>query len=134
VRYDLYKDLLGESVMQVTVDVPEDVITQLGAWEQALPEAIAIGLQELTARPQDGFNGFAEVLEFLAALPTPEEILTLRPSLMLQAQIDRLSERYQAEELTSQEKQLWKQYEYLEHIVSIAKAKAYIKIKQSSAV
>lgn len=120
--------------MQVTVDVPEDVITQLGAWEQALPEAIAIGLQELTARPQDGFNGFAEVLEFLAALPTPEEILTLRPSLMLQAQIDRLSERYQAEELTSQEKQLWKQYEYLEHIVSIAKAKAYIKIKQSSAV
>ena len=71
--------------MQVTVNVPEDVITQLGAWEQALPEAIAIGLQELTARPQDGFNGFAEVLEFLAGLPTPEEILTLRPSLTLQA-------------------------------------------------
>jgi hypothetical protein len=118
--------------MQVTVNVPEEVITQLGAWEQALPEAIAIGLQELAARPQDGFNGFAEVLEFLAALPTPEEILMLRPSTALQAQIDQLSIKYQAQELTLQEQQLWQQYEYLEHIISMAKSKAYLKINSSS--
>jgi hypothetical protein len=30
---------------------------------------------ELAVRPQPGFAGFAEVLEFLVALPTPEEIL-----------------------------------------------------------
>lgn len=33
---------------------------------------------------KDGFNGIAEVLEFLATLPTPEEIIALRPSKTLQ--------------------------------------------------
>jgi hypothetical protein len=114
--------------MQITVDVPEDVINKLGVLESAISEALEIGLQEMAARPHEGFNGFAEVLEFLAALPSPEEILLLRPSTLLQTQIDRLSVRYQSSELTPQEHQLWKQYEYLEHIISIAKAKAYLKL------
>jgi hypothetical protein len=119
--------------MQITVNVPEDVIAKLGALEPALSQALELGLQELAARPQEGFGGVAEVLEFLATLPTPEEILALRPSDRLQAQIDRLSARYQNQELTLPEQQLWRQYEYLEHILSIAKAKAYLKLNSTSA-
>jgi hypothetical protein len=115
--------------MQITVDIPEELISQLGVIEQTLPQALTLALQELAARPQEGFTGFSEVLEFLADLPTPEEILALRPSMPLQLQIDRLSEKYQAQELTPQEEQLWQQYEYLEHIISIAKAKAYLKLQ-----
>ena len=59
---------------------------------------------------------------------TPEEILLMRPSKSLQAQIDRLSDGYQAQTLTPQEQQLWQQYEYLEHIIRMAKAKAYLKL------
>ncbi|MFM2431367.1 MAG: hypothetical protein RLZZ511_2580 [Cyanobacteriota bacterium] len=119
--------------MQITLNIPEEVVTQLGALEQALPQALQIVLQELVARPQEGFNGFAEVLEFLANLPTPAEILALRPSPALQTQIDQLSTKYQNQSLAPEEAQLWKQYEYLEQVIRIAKAKAYLKLQTPTA-
>ena len=115
--------------MQITLDIPDALLTKLNTLEYSLPQVLELGLDELTARPQSGFTGFAEVLEFLANLPTPEEILALRPSETLQAQIDRLCEKNQTATLTPQEKQLWQQYEYLEYVVSMAKAKAYLKLK-----
>jgi hypothetical protein len=118
--------------MQITLDIPEELFTKLGTVDQNLPQVLELGLNELLSRPQAGFTGFAEVLSFLANLPTPEEILALRPSPTLQAQIDRLSEKYQNQDLTAGEQQLWQQYEYLEHIVRMAKAKAYLKINADS--
>ncbi|GAP96360.1 hypothetical protein [Leptolyngbya sp. NIES-2104] len=117
--------------MQITLDIPEALLTRLNAIDQSLPQVLELALDELTARPQSGFTGFAEVLEFLANLPTPEEILALRPSETLQAQIDQLSEKHKANALTLQEQQLWQQYEYLEHLVSLAKAKAYLKLQSN---
>jgi hypothetical protein len=116
--------------MQITLDIPEELLAKLRALNQNLPQILEIGVNELLARPQAGFTGFAEVLDFLANLPipTPEEILRLRPSPDLQAQIDRLSEKYQAQDLTPAEQQLWQQYEYLEHVIRMAKAKAYAKL------
>lgn len=102
--------------MQITLDLPEDLLTEISGLEQQLPEVIALGVDELKSRPQEGFNGFAEIMEFLANLPTPEEVLSLRPSVSLQAQIDQLSERYKAEALSAKEALLWKQYEYLEYV------------------
>jgi hypothetical protein len=78
-------------------------------------------VNELIARPQPGFTGFTKVLDLLANLLTPKEILALRPSPPLQAQIDRLAENYQAQELTPAEQQLWQQYKYLEPIIRIAR-------------
>jgi hypothetical protein len=114
--------------MQITVEIPDELLTKLGKLDQNLPQILELGANELLSRPQEGFTGFAEVLNFLADLPTPEEILNLRPSPVLQSQIDRLSEKYQAQDLTSAEQQLWQQYEYLEHVVRMAKAKAYLKL------
>jgi hypothetical protein len=115
--------------MQITVDIPEELFTQLGTVPQNVSQVLEVGLKELVARPQQGFTGFAEVLDFLANLPSPEEILQLRPSPMLQEEIDHLSEKYQAQDLSAEEQHLWQQYEYLEHIVRIAKTKAYLKLK-----
>ena len=69
-------------------------------------------------------------MEFLASLPSPEEILALRPSEPLQHQINSLLEKNRTGELITEEKQQWEQYEYLEHLVRLAKAKAYLKLKQ----
>ena len=113
--------------MQIILDLPEDMSSQINGLEAHLPQALAIGLEELKSRPQEGFNGLAEVLNFLAGLPTPDEVLALRPSVQLQAQIDQLSEKYKAQSLTPQDALLWKQYEYLERIVRKAKATAYAK-------
>ncbi|HEY9709875.1 MAG TPA: hypothetical protein V6D48_16845 [Oculatellaceae cyanobacterium] len=72
----------------------------------------------------------AEVLEFLATLPTPEEIIALRPSEALQAQISNLVEKNRTQGLTPAEEQVWEQYQYLEHLIRMAKAKAYLKLKK----
>ncbi|MCU0567232.1 MAG: hypothetical protein MUF49_11615 [Oculatellaceae cyanobacterium Prado106] len=112
--------------MQITLEIPDELFAKLEA--QNLTQILELGLNEALARPQIGFTGFVEVLDFLANLPSPEEVLNLRPSPHLQAEIDRLSEKYQTQDLTDTEQQLWQQYEYLEHVIRIAKAKAYLKL------
>ncbi len=118
--------------MQITLDLSEDLARRVSGLEEKLPLALALGLDELASRPQEGFKGFVEILEFLANLPSPEEVLALRPSETLQAQIDQLAEKYRAEALTANETLLWKQYEYLEHVVRMAKARAYLKLQEQA--
>jgi hypothetical protein len=115
--------------MQITLDLSEELVSRLNSIEGKLPQVIELGLRELNATPQDGFNGIAEVLEFLATLPTPEEIIALRPSETLQTQISDLLEKHRESNLTDAEVQMWKQYQYLEHLIRKAKAKAYLKLK-----
>ena len=115
--------------MQITLDLSEELISRLNSIEDKLPQVIELGLRELNASPQDGFNGIAEVLEFLATLPTPEEIIALRTSEALQTQISNLLEKHRDRGLTDSETQIWEQYQYLEHLIRKAKAKAYLKLK-----
>lgn len=116
--------------MQVTLDLPEELWGAISGLEAQIPQVLLLGLQELRSRPQEGFHGFAEVFEFLAGLPTPEEVLALRPSVSFQTQLDLLSAKYKAESLTAEEMLFWRQYEYLEHVVRMAKARAYLKLQE----
>lgn len=118
--------------MQFTLELPDDLASQLSALEDKLPQILQLGLRELNAGGQAGFTGAAEVLEFLATLPSPEEIVALRPSETLQTQIDFLLERNKTQGLTADEEQTWQQYQYLEHLVRIAKAQALLKLKQKN--
>jgi hypothetical protein len=81
--------------------------------------------------PEEHLTGFTEVLDFLADRPSPEEMLELRPSVGMQEEIDRLSKKHQAQALSAEEQHLWQQYEYLEHVVRIAKTKAYLRLSRS---
>jgi hypothetical protein len=49
----------------------------------------------------------------------------------LQQQIEGLLEKSKTVGLTAEEERLWQQYEYVEHLVRIAKAKALIKLSAS---
>jgi hypothetical protein len=106
--------------MQINLDLPDDVVAQLHSLEDKLPQILELGLRELNAMTQVGFSGLAEVIEFLASLPTPEAIIALRPSETLQNQISTLLEKNRTVGLTSTEEQLWEGYQYLEHIVRMA--------------
>ncbi len=117
--------------MEITLNLSEELATRLRPLEDRLPRILEWGLREWNAASQPGFEGAAEVLETLAGLPTPEEILVLRPSAALQARIDTLLEKNRNEGLTPTEKQEWKQFQYLEHLVRMAKAKAYSKLHAS---
>jgi hypothetical protein len=115
--------------MQVTFDLPNEVVAQLRPFEDRLPQILEMGLRELNAIGQVGFSGVAEVLEFLVSQPTPEAIIALRPSEALQAQISGLLEKNRTVGLTPAEEQLWQGYEYLEHLVRMAKARAFLKLQ-----
>ena len=110
--------------MVLTLDLSEDLAARLRRHGEAIPRILELGLREVNAAGQPGFKGTAEVLEILATLPTPQEVLALRPSPSLQERIDTLLEKNRATGLSPDEEREWERYEYLEHLVRIAKAKA----------
>ena len=115
--------------MLITLDIPSELATRLEPLTNQLPRILELGLRELNADAQLGFEGTAEVLEILAGLPTPTEILALRPSEALQARLSVLLEKNRTEGLTPEEEQEWERYQYLEHLIRIAKAKAHLLLK-----
>ena len=86
----------------------------------------------VNAAGQSGFDGAADVLELLAALPTPEEILKLRPSARLSARLAELIEKSRTGEMAPLDEDEWERYEYLEHLVRMAKAAARLKLGPSA--
>lgn len=119
---------------EITLNLPDELVVRLSGLEKKIPEIFELGIRELNASNHQGFKGFAEVLEFLASLPNPEEIIALRPHPSLQNQIDNLLEKNRHGTLTDYEKQLWQQYQYLEHLVRLAKGKAYVKLQQKQII
>lgn len=117
--------------MLITLDIPEELAERVRLFEDQLPRILELGVRELHAAAHSGFQGMAEVLETLAGLPTPEEILALRPSEALQARISDLLEKNRTEGLSPAEEQEWEHYQYLEHLVRMAKARAALKLQGS---
>jgi hypothetical protein len=120
---------MSPSTMQISVEVSDELGVRLSPHQEQLPQILELGLREWNAESEVGFSGLAEVLEFLANLPTPTEILALKPSAVLQSQIESLLEKNKSVGLTADEERAWQQYEYVEHLVRIAKAKALLKLR-----
>lgn len=114
--------------MEISINVPDDLALRLNPVSQQLPKILELGLREWTALEQPGFSGLADVLEFLAALPSAEEILALKPTEVLQQRVEELLAKTQTIGLSEAEEQWWQRYEYVEHLVRIAKARALIKL------
>ena len=115
----------------ITLNVSDELAARLHPLADQLPRILELGLREMNASARPGFAGAAQVMEFLAELPTPDEILALRPSDELQAHVNALLDKSRAEGLAPEEEQEWEQYEYLEHLVRIAKAKALLKLQSA---
>ncbi|RLC12739.1 MAG: hypothetical protein DRI57_17390 [Deltaproteobacteria bacterium] len=114
----------------VQISIPHEMAARLNHLEFHIPQIIELGLRELNASAQVGYKGCADILEFLADLPEPEKIIELRPSEYLQRRISRLLEKNRIEGLTEAEEQEWEHYQYLEHLVRIAKARALLKLRK----
>src|SRR5437870_5619659 len=112
----------------ITLQVPDELADRLRDHEARLPEILELGLRELNAETQGRFEGAAEVLEFLAGLPGPEEILKLRPSDRFARRIEHLLEKNRSGKLDSQEEEEWENYQFLEHLVRMAKTQACLKL------
>jgi hypothetical protein len=105
---------------QITLDISDDMMKRLEPLRDELPQILALGLQQIQANPTQGFSGLTGILEFLA----------LKLSDHLQAEVEGLLEKNRNEGLNSEEKRLWQQYEFVEHLVRMAKAPALLKLKE----
>ncbi len=114
--------------MLLTLDLSDDLAARLEPHREDLPKILELGLREVSATEQTGFAGITEVLETLAGLPTPEEILELRPAPALDTRIRALLAKNRDVGLTSEEEREWEHYEYLEHLVRLAKVTARAKL------
>ena len=110
--------------MKVTLDLPEELAHDLSRRKRQSAAIVSAGLREVKAAGRKQFNGLTSVLEKLAELPTPQEVLALRASRPLQKRIEELLEKNRNEGLTRQEKEEWSRYELVEHLVRIAKGNA----------
>lgn len=116
--------------MEITLDLSDELVAQITPAKKSLAQIIALGLREFNAKKLQGFHGLSDVLEFLADLPSPEEILALKPSAQLQNEIEGLLEKNKNEGLSAEEELNWQQYQYVEHLVRKAKIKAQQRINQ----
>lgn len=112
----------------ITLEVPDELADRL----RRAGEQVA-RLHGLTPRavapPSSAYADVTELMEFLASLPTPEEVLALRASESLQSRVSDLLGRNRTVGLTPSEEQELDEYEYLDHLVRIAKAKAHLKLR-----
>lgn len=65
------------------------------------------------------------IIELLISQPTPEQVLAMRPSPEYQARVSELLARSKAGALTRPEETELDRYLTFEHLVRLAKAKAY---------
>lgn len=114
--------------MQITLDIPNDIATNV---QDNLPQILALGLREMNANPSNGFSGLTEILHFLAKLPSPQEVLNLRLAPDAQKEIDSLLEKNLTQGFNESDSLIWQHYEFIEHLVRLAKTQALIKLQQS---
>ena len=115
--------------MQITLDIPDDIAKKLQSLQEDLPQILALGMRQLNANTSTGFSGLTEILEFLAQLPSPQQILDLHLSSAVQAEVEILLEKSRSQGLNNEEQRLWQQYEFIEHLVRLAKAQALLKLQ-----
>ena len=118
--------------MPITVTISDDLADQYKYYEAFLPEILQLGIREYQALRESGYNSMRSVLEKLAALPAPEEILALCPTPPLQERINKLLEKNRTTGLTPEDQRDWDQYRYVEHLVRLAKVNAARKLKVAS--
>ena len=110
--------------MKVTLDLPEELAADLSRFPEQSASIVAAGLREVSVPVGGQFHGLAQVLDKLAELPAPQEVLALRPSEELQARIGELLAKNRDTGLDTIEKAEWQRYEAVEHLVRMAKARA----------
>ncbi len=115
-------------MIELTVQIPNELALRLQPVQGRLTEIIELGLREMT---QAQYGLYSEVIEFLASGPTSQAIVAFRPSAEAQARVTQLLDKNQAGTLTSSEQEELDQYERLDYLMTLVKARAR---QQSAAI
>jgi hypothetical protein len=102
----------------ITLEIPEELSSQLTAVRDRLPELLALSLQQ----PPLAAHIYRSILDFLANNPTPEQIAAFGPTPEMQERLHVLLARSKADALTPSERAELDEYERIEHLMVLIKA------------
>lgn len=111
--------------IQITIQVPDALGAQLQQVQDRLPEVLERGLRDLQAASSPGEHDARAIIDVLASQPTPDEVLALRPSAAMQQRASMLLDRSKGHALSVDEATELERYLVLEHLVRLAKARAF---------
>ncbi len=69
-------------------------------------------------------RAFDEIVDFLTSCPTPEDVISFKPSTKAQNRVSELLAKKQEERLSEPEQQELEQFLLIEHMMRLAKARA----------
>ena len=117
---------------KITIDVPDDLFTQLTKettnieiLERRLPELLRLGLSA-GKLPADVYH---YVLNFLISNPTPAQIIDFRPTIEMQTRLRDLLNKSDSGKLNSMEQQELDEYERIEHLIVMLKTGSFSYLK-----
>ena len=102
--------------MQIILEVPDRPGEKLHALGDRLPEAL-----ELTPAETISYQDDRHIVELLTSQPSPEAILAIRPTPVLQARMNKLLDRNKSSILSSKEQVELDRHLLLEHWVRLAR-------------
>lgn len=128
---------------ELTIQVPDELAQRLEPYKERLPELLAQlvetispntssanSLPSVSNPTQRSSPAYAEVIDFLIARPTPQEISAFKVSAVAQARIRILLDKNREETLSESEAAELDVYEQLEYLMILLKAKAYTSMSQ----
>lgn len=117
-----YEDFLRFQAQREQL-VAAQIADQLGAEPEGAPPPAAAPAADEEMR---------QIVNLLASQPTPQTILDIRPSAAFQARVSELLARNKERTLSRQEEAELERCLMLEHLVRLAKARAYQQLNQPS--
>jgi hypothetical protein len=112
----------------ITIEVPNALEQQLRPYQHRLPEVLERGLRDLISEQPSIWQDEEAIIELLLSQPTPQQVLAMRPSPEYQARVSDLLARSKVGMLSRQEETELDRYLTLEHLVRLAKTKAYAQL------
>ncbi len=112
-------------MVEITIQVPDALGQQLQRYQERLPEVLERGLRDVATESSALFQDESGVLDVLASGPSPDQVLALQPSAQLQARVTDLLDRSKSGGLSPDEEAELSRCLALEHLVRLAKTRAY---------
>ena len=108
-------------MVELTLQLPDELAMRLKPMQDRLPEIIELGLREIAPSQHALHN---EVIEFLASGPSAQSVVAFRPSAEAQTRVAELLDKNRAGLLTADEQSELDQYESLDYLMTLIKARA----------
>ena len=115
----------------LTLEISDDLAARLRAAGADVARVAGLDPQPHDEPEHYGYTSVREILEFLAELPSPDEVLALHAAPGLQSRIEELLDKNRNSTLSPAESRELDSYAYLDHVVRIAKARAHLAAARS---